>query len=328
MTTDKNIKDILNKFTHGLYTKDDVEFLVDYLMKERPLPELSQEMDNVWGSLESVETSVEEQKEYLDDAQKLLYTLNSNKPKAKKVNLRRILSYAAALAIIAVSAWGIYMSRHFSDEVLYTEVRVDNGIHKNVVLPDGTEVMLNAGSYIKYPQRFAGDIRNIEIDGEAFFKVVRDETKPFVVYTDKASVKVLGTSFNVKSYNSDKQLTVSVKSGKVQVDTDDAMARLIANEQLVLDKATGEFQKRNEDAKFATAWISGGLYFNKTPIQNVVQELERMYNCKIKFQEGSTYDEYIYGEHDNKSLESVLKSIQHSTNIKYRKEGNLIILYK
>lgn len=327
MTTDKNIKDILHRYTHGLYTKDDAEFLIDYLMKGRPFPELSQEMDDVWDSLELIEAPVDKQKEYLEEAQKLLYTLN-NKPKGKKVSLKRILSYAAALAIIAVSAWGIYMSRHSSADVLYTEVRVDNGVHKDVTLPDGTQVMLNAGSYIKYPQKFRGDIRNIEIDGEAFFEVVRDETKPFVVYTDKASVKVLGTSFNVKSYNSDKQLTVSVKSGKVQVDTDEAMTRLIANEQLILDKTTGEFQKRNEDVKFATAWISGGLYFNKTPIQNVVQELERMYNCKIKFQEGNTYDEYIYGEHDNKSLEAVLKSIQYSTNIKYRKEGNLIILYK
>lgn len=326
---EKNIKDILYRYIHGLYTKEDVEVLIDYLMKEHPLHELSREMDAIWDTSELIAIPPDKYEEYLYEAQKLLHALNKGKEiKRRKISLRRILGYAAIIAIIAVSAWGIYMSKHSSVNVPYTEIQVENGTHRNIVLPDGTNVTLNAGSHIKYPQRFSEESRNIEINGEAFFNVTRDEKKPFIVYTDKASVKVLGTSFNIKSYNSDEQLTVTVKSGKVQVDMNEAMTRLTANEQLVLDKSTGEFQKSFEDAKLATVWMSGGLYFNKTPIRNVVQELERMYNCDIRFQTGSVYNEYIYGEHDNKSLESVLKSIQHSTNIKYRKEGNLIILYK
>lgn len=210
----------------------------------------------------------------------------------------------------------------------YTEVHVKNGEHKRIILPDGTSVTLNAGSYLRYPREFITDVRRIEMNGEAFFEVTRDEEKPFLIHTKDADVKVLGTSFNVKAFDMDEQLTVSVQTGKVQVDLPEAMMRLLPDEQFVMDKTKGEFQKRNEDARLSTVWIKGGLYFNRTPIRTVVNELVRMYNRTIEFAPGAEYDDYIYGEHDNKSLEAVLKSIQYSTDIKYRIENDKIVLYK
>ena len=77
-----------------------------------------------------------------------------------------------------------------------------------------------------------------------------------------------------------------------------------------------------------TAWLQGGLYFNRTPISSVIHDLERMYNQAIVLDPNSVFDDYIYGEHDNKSLEVVLNAIQYSTGIRYRTEGNRIVLYK
>lgn len=325
MAQKKNIKDTIYRYIHDLYTKEDVETLSDQTTHISSLTEISDQMDKIWEEAQFAETPISKQTEYQQEAQRLLLTLEKH---PKRINIKRFLRYAALIALVSISAWGIYISQTSTENIIYTEIKVDNGKHQEIELPDGTKVILNAGSFIKYPQKFSAYARNIEIDGEAFFDVTKDEEKPFIVHTDKVNIKVLGTSFNVKSYNTDEQTTISVKTGKVQVDMDEAMTRLTANEQLILDKRTGEFQKRNENVKHATSWINGGLYFNKTHIFNVVQELERMYNCKIIFQEGNIYDDYIYGEHDNKSLESVLNSIQHSTNIKYKKEGNKIILYK
>ena len=325
MADKKQIYNALKRYIHGLYTKEDVKALSNQSDLKSSLPYIEKEMDQIWDELSSMETVPNKLKEYQEEA-RILLKIKENP--SQKINLTRLVKYAAVVALILISGWGIFISINNPKEIIYTEIKVNNAEHKEIVLPDSTKVILNAGSYIRYPNDFDGKTRDIQIDGEAFFDVYKDQNKPFIVHTQKVDIKVLGTAFNVKSYNNDEQVTVSVQSGKVQVDMEEAMTRLIANEQLVLDKQTGEFQRKNEDVKLATSWINGGLYFNKTPIHSVVQELERMYNCRITFQEGAIYDVIIYGEHDNKSLESVLKSIQYTTDIKYKKKGNQIVLYK
>jgi len=181
---------------------------------------------------------------------------------------------------------------------------------------------------IQYPSSFDLSGRIVELNGEAFFDVEKNEKVPFIVRTTYADIKVLGTSFNIKAYREDEQLMVTVQSGKVQVDMPESMTRLIANEQLLLNIGSGDFQKKKEDIQRVKSWMNGGLYFDKTPIRSVVSELQRMYDCEILFDPRFVYDEYIYGEHDNKSLEAVLKSIQYSTDIRYRKEGESYTLYK
>lgn len=289
--------------------------------------EIAEAMDAVWETIEEETISSLQQEQYKEEARLLLKQIQSPK---KRISFTSYLKYVAIIAVIFSVGLGAFRMIYSNQEnvLTYTEVYVKNGEHKQITLPDGTTVTLNAGSYLKYPDSFVSDIRRVEMDGEAFFEVTRNEEQPFLIHTKEADVKVLGTSFNVKAYNMDEQLTVSVQTGKVQVDLPEAMMRLLPDEQLVLDKTRGEFQKRNEDAKLSTIWINGGLYFNRTPIRTVVNELIRMYNRTIEFAPGVEYDEYIYGEHDNKSLESVLKSIQYSTDIKYRIEKDKIVLYK
>ena len=273
------------------------------------------------------ELSSLQHQQYREEARLLLSRIR--KPE-KRFSFIPYLRYVAIVAVILSIGWGGFrLIRSNQEKVLtYTEVHVKNGEHKRIILPDGTSVTLNAGSYLRYPREFITDVRRIEMNGEAFFEVTRDEEKPFLIHTKDADVKVLGTSFNVKAFDMDEQLTVSVQTGKVQVDLPEAMMRLLPDEQFVMDKTKGEFQKRNEDARLSTVWIKGGLYFNRTPIRTVVNELVRMYNRTIEFAPGAEYDDYIYGEHDNKSLEAVLKSIQYSTDIKYRIENDKIVLYK
>ena len=181
---------------------------------------------------------------------------------------------------------------------------------------------------MRYPTEFTSDIRLVEMEGEAFLNVMRDEGKPFIVRTRQADVKVLGTSFNVKAYQEDELIAVSVRTGKVEVDMPESVMRLLPNEQVIVNNANGEILKKNEDAQKVTAWLQGGLYFNRTPISSVIHDLERMYNQEIVLDPNVVFDDYIYGEHDNKSLEAVLNAIQYSTGIRYRTEGNRIVLYK
>ena len=323
----KYINNLLKRFVDGLYTRKDADDLLKHFHAGKYNTEISEAMDNVWEEMEEDEVSSLQHQQYREEARLLLSRIR--KPE-KRFSFIPYLRYVAIVAVILSIGWGGFrLIRSNQEKVLtYTEVHVKNGEHKRIILPDGTSVTLNAGSYLRYPREFITDVRRIEMNGEAFFEVTRDEEKPFLIHTKDADVKVLGTSFNVKAFDMDEQLTVSVQTGKVQVDLPEAMMRLLPDEQFVMDKTKGEFQKRNEDARLSTVWIKGGLYFNRTPIRTVVNELVRMYNRTIEFAPGAEYDDYIYGEHDNKSLEAVLKSIQYSTEIKYRIENDKIVLYK
>ena len=323
----KYINNLLKRFVDGLYTRKDADDLLKHFHAGKYNTEISEAMDTVWEEMEEDEVSSLQHQQYREEARLLLSRIR--KPE-KRFSIIPYLRYVAIVAVILSIGWGGFrLIRSNQEKVLtYTEVHVKNGEHKRVILPDGTSVTLNAGSYLRYPREFITDVRRIEMNGEAFFEVTRDEEKPFLIHTKDADVKVLGTSFNVKAFDMDEQLTVSVQTGKVQVDLPEAMMRLLPDEQFVMDKTKGEFQKRNEDARLSTVWIKGGLYFNRTPIRTVVNELVRMYNRTIEFAPGAEYDDYIYGEHDNKSLEAVLKSIQYSTDIKYRIENDKIVLYK
>lgn len=317
---------LFNRFVRGFYTREDAAALFRFFRSGEKRSELSRCMDEVWN--ETCETSRTTPPEaYRKEASRLLKRLRRRE---RIYTLLAGWKYAAILILVLVSAWGVMQLYERAGNVapVYAEVHVKNGEKRKVVLPDGSQVTLNAGSVLKYPASFSGKTRAVEMDGEAFFDVVRNERQPFVIHTHDADIEVLGTSFNVQAYGKDEQLSVCVKTGKVEVSVNEGSMYLLPDEELTLDKTTREIRKGKENAGKVTAWLNGTLYFNRTPVKSVAHQLERIYNCRIDFMPGFAYDEYIYGEHDNKSLESVLNSIRYSTDIKYKKKGMHILLYK
>jgi ferric-dicitrate binding protein FerR (iron transport regulator) len=151
-----------------------------------------------------------------------------------------------------------------------------------VILPDSTHVWLNAGSTLRYPETFADSRRLVSLEGEAFFEVTKDATKPFIIETASTETKVLGTSFNVKAML-DKPVTVTVATGKVQ------FGPLGSERKVVLlpgDAGTFDPQQqaltnqRNEDPRFLE-WHNHTLIFTKTPLAQVFKTLEEVYHIHI-----------------------------------------------
>lgn len=325
----KSIKDLIGRYVNGLYTPTDVDRLRRMAVSGNDREKVGNEMDRVWAEAQKMPRSVTRDRLYRKEAQDLLREIRQE----KRFSLRTFLRYAAILAVVVSVGIGakLYLDSPEmaqTGRIAMSEVSVNHGEHKQVTLPDGTVVTLNAGTILRYPAEFTSGIRLIEMDGEAFFEVRRDESKPFVVRTQQADIKVLGTSFNVKAYREDDLMAVSVRTGKVEVDMPESILRLLPDEQLVVNHTNGEIYKKNEDTRKVTSWLQGGLYFNRTPISGVARDLERMYDCEIVFDPHCVFDEHIYGEHDNKSLESVLNAIQYSTGIRYKKDGSRIVLYK
>lgn len=321
------IKDTIKRFVDDIYTTKDIDTLSDLRQSTKPL---ETEMDRCWEDSVHIHTTDTDYEKHKDEAYALL---NRLKRKEQKFNFSSFYRYAAVVAVLIVSTISVLFLVLKEDTIkenatLYSELYVANGEHKTLVLPDGSQATLNSDSYIRYPAKFTGKTRMIEINGEVFLNVHPDSTQPFIVRTEQVDIKVLGTSFNVKAYTADPLLTVSVRTGKVQVDMPEATMNLRPNEMIILNKDNGEFEKRNVDSRKVSAWMNGQLYFNQTPISVVAKELERCYDCTIEIEGENLKNELVFGEHSNESLESVLKAIEYAVGIKNRKEGKRIILYK
>lgn len=160
------------------------------------------------------------------------------------------------------------------------------GKQSKIVLADGTEVWLNAGSRLVYPSSFVQGRHKVQLQGEAFFKVRKDKSKPFIVETNNSSIKVLGTSFNVKAYPDEKieetvlaEGSISLNPGKTVLGKD----ILLKPEQRVVIGADHSYSISKVNAHDYTSWIEGLFVFNDEPLPSVLKRISRFYNLKIKW---------------------------------------------
>lgn len=314
------------RYIDDLYTTEDVQKM-GKVLKDKSADRLWDELSaSVWDESAGRQPSTDlERERYKKEARKLLERIE---PRRRWKYRRIVWAVAGIAAVFCLVMGGMGYLHHFiRPQVSYLEASTTYGEHKEVRLPDGTELVLNSCSHVRYPDRFVGEERRIELEGEAFFRVRHNERQPFVVDARSFDVKVLGTCFNVKSYSSDEMVSVDVESGKVQVDMPEAMMRLTANEQVLINTVSGDYTKQREVHTVAV-WRNGSLRFSATPIHDVAKELERRYNCRITFAEGQTFNNLISGEHDNKSLAAVLESIEYTSGIRYRIAGSQVFLYK
>lgn len=327
MENDKKDRSLLRRYLDNLYTADDARKLMDELQSsEYDTDSLDELASAVWeeSSIQQPQTDLERE-QYKKEARQLLKHIEHK----KRLWFRRVaVAAASAAAIVCLVFGGIHYLNYIDEQqVSYREASTSYGERKQVRLPDGTELTLNSCSRVRYPDRFVGKERRIELEGEGYFRVYHNEKQPFIVNTRRFDVRVLGTCFNVKAYSSDEVVSVDVESGKVQVDLPEAMMRLRTQEQILINTVSGEYNKRREERTVAV-WRKGGLRFHSTPIHDVAKELERMYNCRITFAKGQEFKNLISGEHDNKNLEAVLQAIEYTSGIRYKKEGDRILLYK
>ena len=168
-------------------------------------------------------------------------------------------------------------------------IATSRGMDFGLTLPDGTEVWLNAESRITFPNEFSSGLREVEIDGEAFFDVKKDADRPFVVHTKYFTTKVLGTSFDVKAYREETAHVVLV-SGKVEVAAVEGDTKTISPGEMVSIGDGGLLQKASVDTYSYIQWKDGFFYFDRTPLGDIMRELGRWYNINIVFENPSQMD--------------------------------------
>lgn len=242
--------------------------------------------------------------------------------------------YAAVVAVLCVVSYFSYwrggekMKGHFAEIV----VEAPLGSRTKLNLPDGTLVWLNGGSKMSYSQGFGVADRSVRMTGEGYFEVKRNEKLPFIVQTKNLSVRVLGTKFNFRDYAEDDEVVVSLLAGKVALNNlmkDEKEISLVPNERVVLDKKSGKMQLERTVATNAAEWTKGYLFFDEELLPDIVKELERSYNVKIKIKDDTLNTFRFYGNfvRREQSIDEVLDALAATGKIRYKIEGNEITLY-
>lgn len=252
--------------------------------------------------------------------------LEESRSVAKRFRLYSNLMKVAAVLItgLLISTFSLYFKpeKQFNLAIKET-VKTPYGARTSFLLPDGSEVWLNSGSTISFPSQY-GEIRNVELTGEAFFKVLKDG-KPFMVKTASGKVEVMGTSFDVKAYPNENFITTLVE-GSVKVSDNTNQAATLKPGQQSAITAGKEFTLKEVNTELITSWKEGKLIFVKEPFANVAKELERWYNVKIELQGERLKSLGYTGTIEMETFNEVLELINATTPIKTSFDKNTRML--
>jgi ferric-dicitrate binding protein FerR (iron transport regulator) len=200
---------------------------------------------------------------------------------------RKVSGYAAVFVValllggLAIQLWG-----DRANEERFAEVKVPLGQMSEVTLCDGTHVWLNSGTTLKYSNSFGQKSRNITLDGEAYFDVEKSDV-PFRVRLKNSFVEVLGTQFNVISYQNDSISEVTLVEGSVNVNNlnGNNIAHLKPSQQLTIDDASLKAKRKTVDTDFYVSWTEGKIVFHDEKLSKICERLERWYNVDITLED-------------------------------------------
>ena len=201
----------------------------------------------------------------------------------------------------------------------------DNQKNLQVTLPDGSNIFLNRNTRLSYRENFGRHGRNVALSGEAFFEITHDEKNPFTVDAGKASVKVLGTSFNIITSNPDSAVEVFVKTGKVIVSDKGSENELILDQGYLGIMNSGSSQKSINDDPNYLAWNTGRLVYNGQTLDVVFRDLKKVYNMDLITDDPGILENKwtTNGPIDNQPQETIIRLICKSFNLSYTKDGNI-----
>ena len=249
-------------------------------------------------------------------------------------SLSALWRYAAVVAIIIAVGCISYWQGEVNVKDTFADISVEAplGSKTKLYLPDGTLVWLNAGSRMTYSQGFGVDNRKVELEGEGYFEVKRNEKIPFFVKTKDLQLQVLGTKFNFRDYPEDHEVVVSLLEGKVGLNNllrEEKEAVLSPDERAVLNKANGLLTVESVTASNASQWTDGYLSFDEELLPDIAKELERSYNVKIHIANDSLKTVRFYGNfvRREQNIQEVLQALASTEKMQYKIEERNITIY-
>lgn len=256
---------------------------------------------------------------------------------AKRMTISRYWMVAAGFAL--VFGLGILMTyflpQKSQEEFSYaaeTRFEVPPGQMSNVVLPDGTIVLLNSGTKLVYSGRYHSGERTVSLEGEAFFEVTKDPEHPFVIKTKALDFKVYGTSFNIQAYPEDQEINTTLVKGSLGImgKNGGELVRLVPGENATYRHDDRELLVGQVNLELYTSWKDGLVTFKNEKLKDIARKIERWYNVEIVINNASLGEELYMGTIlKNKPVDQILEVFSLTSSLKYRivtraNERNLI----
>ena len=235
---------------------------------------------------------------------------------------------AAALILLSLGTAAIYMN---NSGLLSKKITVLAGMdQKNILvsLPDGSKVYLNRNSLFSYKKNFGTHGRDVKLTGEAFFEITPDKSKPFIIDAGKAKVKVVGTTFNVITNNTNAAVEVFVKTGKVLVSDSTGSNTIQLDPGFIGTMNSKSSAKALNTNPNYLSWKTGYLDYNGQKLNTVFSDLKRVYNMNIVADDPQILDNPWHSPIDNVDEETIIRIICTSFNLSYTKDGNVYHLSK
>lgn len=226
---------------------------------------------------------------------------------------------AAILFIPLLAAYLLEVLIPEKRDIRMLEVRTNPGMTTNLTLPDGTKVNLNSESSLVYPETFDGDFRSVRLEGEAFFEVVKNPEKRFVVTTPhNARVEVLGTSFNMEAFKWDSIVSTTLISGKVAFISRSGQVNMKPGEKLVYNIQADRASIYQTNGEAEISWKNGMIIFRKTPFEEALRMLTKRFNVDFVVSNNKYVKDFYTGSFTNHRLEQILDIFNASSGIKWR----------
>lgn len=288
---------------------------IDSATENRMIFEQLQSYYKVYGSLPV---------EFIPDTKAALEKVSEKIPiKSKVIQLSNLWWKVAAILIIGFFGWWL-IHEQVNKEVpeIAALLKIDT-TRTTIALSDGSHIWLNNHSSIKYPEKF-GDTREVYLDGEAYFEIAHDSIHPFIVHSGETRTRVLGTKFDIRSYESEKQVVVTVTEGRVGFGSvDNNQVIITPNQKGTFDKLNQDVTKTENDNQNFLSWKTLEFHFDKQPLEIVFQTLAEVYHFKYQFITPSIKNRMLTANFNHRSLDEIMQTVSISADIQVSIENGV-----
>ncbi|HEX5024188.1 MAG TPA: FecR family protein [Agriterribacter sp.] len=363
----ERIRYLLGQYEKNRCSREELEELFDYINNVRNTDAaLMRMVKKIYDDISKTHPSFI----YVDESGRLVLSepddvhfLQEEEKKAikKRRRLPIVVVFLTAVVMLSTSVWlsrknsSVASTPQQDSPVALTKTFSKRAEHKFLLLPDSTEVWLNEASSLEFPDHFSGDKREVFLNGEAFFKVKHSEKMPFIIHTREINIKVLGTTFNVKSYAGDKSSETSLINGSIEVTLQSDPERKIIlkpADKLVITNDVAEVSGPKKNRKtdeplitikkinylpadstvIETSWVDDRLIFRNDPFSEIALQMERKYGVPFRFDSPEVRQLRFTGNFKQESVEQMLNALKlasaNANAFSYRKLRDTIVITK
>ncbi len=338
MHIDYNIKSIIKRYVENKCDAEELETIFSLFEEPDQNLALRASLSEIWLKEEFINSTgfsdgIEQTQDFHWILNKIHHQINLNEKSTKnKKIVTLVLNVLKIAAVILLGFFAGHFYNNFNDSrpVYYTSISPKGSISQ-IILPDSSIVFLNSGSEIKYSLNSRKNEREIILSGEAWFEVTENKKRPFIVHTPCYDVKVLGTRFNVKAYESDDEIVTTLEKGSVEVVSSDKLKLksdrvLSSGEQLIYNKSNKAIETKAVNTYFYTSWKDNKLIFINMNLKELIVLLERKFGVDIEVANDMILDFHYDGIIKNETILEVLKLLEETLPIQYKIEGQKVII--